>query len=106
MPVIVPPSRNQLGEVIAELESLGGVAKQDFRITRTRTGVAVLEVSDDLYGKWGSGKATRVGLTTESLDPRELQPEVSAGTTEQPASTEDADGDADPDTKTTRKGRK
>lgn len=89
MPVIVPPSRNQLGEVIAELEALGGIAKQTFRITRTRTGVAVLDVSDDLYDKWSSGKAKRVGLTTESLNPRELPPEEPASVPEPVASTED-----------------
>lgn len=68
MPTIVPPSRNQLGEVIVELESLGGKAKEDFRISRTRTGEAVLEVSDELYGKWDSGKSKRVGLKADESD--------------------------------------
>jgi hypothetical protein len=51
MPIIVPPSRNQLGEAIAELTALGGIVKQDFRLTFSGAD-AVLEVSDDLYKKW------------------------------------------------------
>lgn len=56
MPIIVPPSRDELGDVIAELESLGGQAKTDFRISYTRDGQTVLDVSDELYDKWESSK--------------------------------------------------
>ena len=56
MPTIVPPSRNELGDVIAELEALGGQAKTDFRISYARDGQAVLDVDDELYDKWESSK--------------------------------------------------
>lgn len=58
MPTIVPPSRDQLGETIAALEALGGKAKTDFRLSRTRTGDAVLDVSDELYAKWDQSTGT------------------------------------------------
>lgn len=68
MPIIVPPSRNEVGDVIVELEALGGKAKQDFRMTRNRSNEVVLEVSDELYGKWDSGKTKRVGRKADESD--------------------------------------
>lgn len=81
MPVIVPPDRNQLGEVIVELEKLGGKPKQDFALSFNRWGETVLEVSDELYGKWES-KSSSKSAKAESADDESNSDKAS---TKQPA---------------------
>ncbi len=66
MPTILPPSRNQLGEVIAELEALGGHAKTDFRITSNRWGETGLEVTDELYEAWEAKANPDAGSSAEA----------------------------------------
>jgi hypothetical protein len=54
MATIVPTTRDEVGEIIANLESLGGNAKQHFRLAYSRTNEAVVDVDDDLYDKWSA----------------------------------------------------
>jgi hypothetical protein len=54
MATIVPTTRDEAGEIIANLESLGGNAKQNFRLAYSRTNEVVLDVDDDLYDKWSA----------------------------------------------------
>lgn len=102
MALIVPEHRNRLGNVINELESLGGKAKTDFRLAYHSTGEAVVETSDDLYDKWAAKFAK--GTDDAAADDAAADDGDSSSAT--PKSPRKSDGKSTPDAAESKSGKR
>jgi hypothetical protein len=90
MPVIIPPSRDRLGESVVEAEAAGATA-DTMRIVRLRGGVVGLEVTQEVYDTWAGKHPDEAG---EQPAPDDAAP---ADTADDNTAADDETGDDTPE---------